>query len=163
MNAADWFILAVLILSTLLGLVRGFLRETIALLGWLAGLWLAWKFAYLVEPYLGGVLTQPNVRVWVARLIILFVVLLVCSLIGVVLSYFVQHSPFGTIDRSFGALFGLLRGIVMVGLGVIAGQLLQLDTATWWQSSKLMPAAQVLGEWLRQLVEALTPAVRGAV
>ena len=40
----------------LFGAIRGFLRESVALLGWLVGLWLAWRYAGRVEPYLGGAL-----------------------------------------------------------------------------------------------------------
>ncbi len=163
MNAIDWFIVAVIVLSSLLGLIRGFLRETIALVAWLLGLWLAWTFSYVVEPYLGGVLAEPQIRVWVARLLILFAVLLTGSLVGLILSRFVRHSPFGTLDRGFGVLFGLLRGMVMVGLGVMAGQLFELNAEAWWHESSFMPAAEFLAEWIRHLVDDVEPMVRGIV
>lgn len=163
MHTIDWFIVGIVVLSGLLGVIRGFLRETISLVAWLAGLWLAWKFSYLVEPYLGGILTHTTAQVWVARLIILFSVLLIASLIGVILYYFVHHSPFGTIDRSFGGLFGVLRGLVLIGLGVLAGHLLSLDTEAWWRESKLMPVAEFLGEWVRHIVDDVAPSVRDAL
>jgi membrane protein required for colicin V production len=163
MNFIDWFIIAVIALSSLLGLIRGLLRESIALVAWLLGLWLAWTFSYVVEPHLGGMLAEPQVRVWVARLIILFAVLLLGSLVGVILAYFVRHSPFGTLDRGFGVLFGLLRGMVMIGLGVIAGQLFALDAEGWWQASGLMPAAESLAEWIRHLVDDVEPVVRDLI
>jgi membrane protein required for colicin V production len=45
MNALDWVVVAVLGASILLGLLRGFMRETISLAGWIAGIWLAFRFA----------------------------------------------------------------------------------------------------------------------
>jgi len=106
MNAIDYFIIGLVLISCLLGLVRGFLREVISLVGWLLGLWLAWKFADKVEPYLGGALAHPAVRMWVARLIILMGVLLLAALVGVILSYFTRHSPFGMADRHWACCSG---------------------------------------------------------
>lgn len=152
MNGIDWFIVIVIVLSSLLGLIRGFVREAIALATWLLGLWLAWSFAPLIEPHLGGVLAQPVVKVWVARAIIMAIVLLAGALIGLILSHFVRHSPFGGADRSMGLLFGLIRAAVVIGVGVIAGELLRLNTEDWWQSSKLLPYCQFFAEWIRHLV-----------
>ena len=59
MNGADYLILGVLAVSMLLGMYRGFVRESIALLAWLGGLWLAWRYATLVEPFLGMLFAVP--------------------------------------------------------------------------------------------------------
>jgi membrane protein required for colicin V production len=162
MNALDWFIIALIVFSSLFGAMRGLAREAIALLAWLLGLWLAWNFSYLVEPDLGGVLAEPGVKVWVARLIILTIVLLLASLVGVILSYFVRHSPFSAADRILGLLFGLLRGVVLVGTGVIVAQLLQLDGESWWRNSQLLPYANVAADVIRHLVNDVAPSVRHA-
>jgi membrane protein required for colicin V production len=153
MTPLDWFIAGVIVLSSLIGYIRGFLRETISLVAWVVGLWLAWKYAYVVEPYLGGLLAKSAMQVWVARMIILFAVLLVGALIGFILSYFVRHSPFGVLDRTFGVVFGLIRGLVVIGLAVMGGQLLQMENEPWWKDSAMMPAAEFLAEWIRHLVD----------
>ena len=49
MNALDWAVVAVIGTSTLLGLLRGFMREMISLAGWIAGIWLAFRFAVPVS------------------------------------------------------------------------------------------------------------------
>lgn len=153
MNGADWFLLGLIVLSSAIGVMRGFIREAISLVTWLLGLWLAWTFADVVEPHLGGLLGQPGVKVWVARLIILVAVLLVGTLVGVVLTYFVRHSPFITADRVLGLFFGLLRGGVLVGVAVILGQVLELNQERWWAESVLLPYAEFLGDWIRHLVD----------
>ena len=78
MNFIDYLILIVLLASVVLGFFRGFLREAIGLLSWLGGLWLAWHFAYLLEPYLGGQLAKAPFNMWAARGILL----LGCLVIG---------------------------------------------------------------------------------
>ena len=69
MDGADHIFAIILLLSAAVGYFRGFIRETIALLSWLVGLWVAWRFAYLVNPWLGGALAEPGIREWMGRAI----------------------------------------------------------------------------------------------
>ena len=74
MTTVDYIVVATVLLSILFGAVRGFLRESVALLGWLVGLWLAWRYAFVVEPYLGGTLAGTELQGWAARAIVLLAV-----------------------------------------------------------------------------------------
>jgi membrane protein required for colicin V production len=153
MNSADWFIVGLILVSSVIGILRGFMREAVSLATWMLGLWLAWTFSGAIEPHLGGMLGQPNAKVWVARLIILVVVLLIGTLAGTVVSYIMRHSPFSAADRTLGMFFGLLRGAVLVGVAVIVGELVKLDQESWWDQSRLLPYAEHLGDWIRHLVD----------
>ncbi len=152
MNGADWIIIAIVVISCLIGLWRGFMREAISLATWIIGLWLAWTFSSSVEPMLGGVLSGPQVKVWVARLIILVLVVLAGNLVGYVVTRAVRYSPFGVADRLLGVLFGLLRGALLVGVGVILAELFELDREPGWTKSALLPYMEFLGDWVRALV-----------
>jgi membrane protein required for colicin V production len=138
--------------STIVGLARGFIREAVALAFWIVGLWMAWTFAYLVEPFLGGYLAEPSVRPWVGRLAVLVAVLAVGYLVGLVLRYFTHGVGLGAIDRVIGMLFGILRGLVLVGVIVICGELLHMNHEPWWHRAKLIPYGETLGDWLRAMV-----------
>lgn len=153
MNGADWFILGLIVVSSVIGILRGFMREAISLVTWIVGLWLAWTFSDVVEPHLGGMLGQPNVKVWVARLIVLVVILLIGTVAGTVVSYVMRHSPFGAADRTLGFFFGLLRGGILVGVAVIFGQTVDLHREGWWKESALLPYAEHVGDWVRHLVD----------
>lgn len=142
MNFIDYLILAVLFISLLLGFFRGFLREAIGLLSWLCGLWLAWHYAYLLEPHLGGLIAKAPYSTWAARAILLLGCLVVGWLIGGIVSYFVQQSGISLmLDRMIGMLFGFLRGAVLISIAIMLGEQLQLQRADWWQRSRLMPMA----------------------
>ena len=107
MTPIDYIIAAIVIISMLFGAIRGFLRESIALLGWLTGLWLAWRYSPLLEPYLGGSLAGTELQIWVARIIVLLAVVIAAWLIGSLLGFLVQRSGLTLgIDRVLGALFG---------------------------------------------------------
>ena len=76
MTAVDYILIAVIILSVIFGAIRGFLRESIALLAWLVGLWIAWKYSGLLEPHLGGALAGTALQTWAARGILLLAVVI---------------------------------------------------------------------------------------
>jgi membrane protein required for colicin V production len=152
LTAADIFILLVLLGSILIGALRGFIREVISLVFWVLAVYGAWKFGYMVEPHLGGVLANPDIAPWVGRVVVLVLILVVGWAVGLAAVYFTRSLGLGTLDRVLGVLFGLLRGLVLVGLLVICGELLKLNQEDFWERSKLMPYGETIGDWLRAMV-----------
>jgi membrane protein required for colicin V production len=152
MNWTDYVLIALLVCSCIAGLLRGLLREIIALVTWVVGLWLAWTYSGVLEPYLGGALSGESVRTWAARAVIFLALLLIGSLIGLVVSHFVRLSIFSSTDRFLGGVFGGIRGVVMIGLLVILCHTVRLDAEPWWRSSVLLPYAEQAANVLRGLV-----------
>jgi membrane protein required for colicin V production len=152
LTGADVLILLVLVGSTLIGLLRGFVREAVSLAFWIVAIWSAWRFGPVVEPHLGGLMADPKVAPWVGRLVILMLVLLVGWVLGMLLSYFTRSVGLGPLDRVVGLIFGVVRGMVLVGLMIIGGELLQLNQEEWWHRSKLVPYGESVGDWLRAMV-----------
>jgi membrane protein required for colicin V production len=152
MNWFDYIILAVVSFSVILGFVRGLLREVIALCTWVAAVWLAWTYGPALEPHLGGALAETGVRPWAARTLVFLAVLLVGTTFGAVVSHFIRLSIFSGVDRLFGGLFGLLRGLAMLGVFVILCHALRLNGEIWWRDSKLVPYVERAGNVLRGLV-----------
>jgi membrane protein required for colicin V production len=148
----DVLIAVVLLGSMLIGLMRGFVREAASLVFWILAIWAAWKFGRVVEPHLGGLLADPHIAPWVGRLVILVLVLVVGWVVGMLLSYFTRSMGLGPVDRAVGLLFGIIRGMVLVGLMVIGGELLHLNHEDWWSRSKLIPYGETIGDWLRAMV-----------
>src|SRR6516225_3273377 len=153
MNAADYLIIATIIVSAAIGALRGFLREAVALGAWLIALFIAWHFSDLIAPHLGGLLAGTEVRPWAARVIIVTLVLLGAA-VGATLGHFVRLSIFSGTDRLLGLLFGLLRGMVLLGVFVILGQLLRLEGERWWRGSALIPYGEGIAHGMRFMVGA---------
>jgi membrane protein required for colicin V production len=139
LTTADYLIIATVVISGTVGLLRGLLREIIAVCTWLVAAFVAWHFAPLLAPHLGGLLAQENVRPWAARLILFLAVLLLGHAIGVITGHFVRLSLFTGTDRFLGLLFGLARGVLIVGAAVIVCQTVRLDSEPWWHTSVLVP------------------------
>lgn len=152
MTPADYVLIAIVVVSAVIGLLRGLLREAIAVIAWIVALWCAWHYGPELEPYLGGVLDGSSARPWAARAIIFIGVLMIGALIGWVVNYFVQLSLFRGMDRLLGFMFGMLRGFVVLGLLVIIGQALRFDDGTWWRQSRLMPYAEGSANLIRGIV-----------
>lgn len=152
MTPIDFALIAIVLISAVVGLVRGLLREVVAVLSWVLALWLAWQFGPSLEPYLGGLLQGPQVRPWAARVIIVIVVLLVGTGVGALLGHFVRLSIFNATDRLFGFVFGTLRGVLLIGVLVMLGQLLRLEEEPWWKRSRLMPQGESIAAVLWSIV-----------
>jgi membrane protein required for colicin V production len=152
MVTVDYLFIAIVVLSAVVGAVRGLLREVIALVTWVIALWGAWTFSGVVEPYLGGVLEGSPARPWAARAVVFIGLLLLGAAVGALVGYFVRLSIFSGADRFLGFVFGLARGVVAVGVIVLVVQQLRIDRDPNWQSSRLLPYAQEVASALRSLV-----------
>jgi membrane protein required for colicin V production len=153
MTPADYVIVFLTLLSAAVGVWRGFTAEALSVLTLLAAIWLAWAFAGLLAPHLGEWDSAVEVRLWVARVIIFFTVIVVGGLASWLARKFIRHTGLSAIDRMLGAAFGLVRAAVLVGLGVIVMQFTELDREAWWQDARLRPHAERVAEAVRYYAE----------
>ncbi|HTV76669.1 MAG TPA: CvpA family protein [Steroidobacteraceae bacterium] len=150
-TTADYLIIVTVVVSGTVGLFRGLLREIIAVCTWIVAAFVAWHFAAALEPHLGGLLNQEPVRPWAARLILFLLVLLLGHAVGVIVNYFVRLSLLTGVDRFLGLLFGLLRGVLIVGAAIIVCETVRLDREPWWHQSILVPYGQDAADLLWSL------------
>ena len=116
----DYVLVTILAISIIIGALRGFLREAVALVSWIVALFLAWKFAPSLEPNLGAWLAEhPELRTWVARVLIAMAVLVVGGVVGALLGHFVRLSIFSGLDRLLGT--GVTFSAALLFLGAAVG------------------------------------------
>jgi membrane protein required for colicin V production len=153
MNIVDYLLIAIIVISIVVGTMRGLLREAVSLVTWILALVLAWHFAPSLEPHLGKWIAQyPLARTWAARGTLFLFVLLVGTAVAGVLGHFVRLSIFSGLDRFLGAVFGTLRGLIVIGVLVILAQLMRLNAEDRWQKSMLIPQAERIANGLRAIV-----------
>jgi membrane protein required for colicin V production len=152
MNITDYYVIAAVVISAVVGCFRGFLREAIAFVTWIVALFIAWHFSDSIAPHLGGLLAGSPIATWAARVILVALILLAGAGIGVVVAHYVRLSIFNGMDRFLGFIFGAFRGFVLLGVFVILGQVLRLDGEHWWRKSTLKPYGESIASGLRVVI-----------
>ncbi|MFU8765533.1 MAG: CvpA family protein, partial [Haliea sp.] len=110
----DWVVVAIVGLSTLLSLLRGFTREALSLLGWIAAFVLAYIFAGELASRMTGLISNITARYIAAWLLLLVGVLLLTGLVSMLMAQMVKATGLGTLDRLLGTIFGFARGVIIV-------------------------------------------------
>jgi membrane protein required for colicin V production len=115
----DLIVLGVVLLSALLAAVRGFTREVLAIVSWIAAAVAALVLHPHLLPYVKTHIANPTIALVVTIAAIFLVTLIIVSFITVQLSDFVLDSRIGAVDRSLGFLFGAARGFLICVVGFI--------------------------------------------
>ena len=135
----DYAILAIVGISGVISLMRGFIREALSLAGWIAAFWIALAFSGKAAAWLDGYVSVPSVRVGIAFAAIFFGVLLVCGIVLRLAGLLVERTGMSGTDRTLGIVFGVLRGIVIAELLVLLAGLTPLPLDPWWNQSLFLP------------------------
>ena len=153
MSSFDYILVGVLLASSLVGILRGLIREALSLIIWVLALWAAARFGSQAAPLFSGVLHDPLLQTWAGRLAIFIGLLFAGSLVTWLIGYVVRRSVITGTDRVLGMLFGLARGVILTGILAVALQLVGFAAEPWWRESKLLPYAAAVGAELRVLAE----------
>jgi membrane protein required for colicin V production len=153
MLPVDYLILAVVLVSTLIGAYRGFFPEVLSLLGWIAAIWIAWAYGPALEPRLADKIPSPVLSLWIARFALFAGVLIAAGVVTELVSLVIEKTHLTGANRGLGLVFGLARGLIAVGVLTIFAQILELPHEAWWHQSKLIP----YGERIASALEALLP------
>jgi len=149
----DYAIIAIIAISALISLVRGFIKEAVSLAVWIAGFFIASRFYTHLAVHLTGI-EKELVRNGAAIAILFIITLILGALINHLLSEIVHYTGLSGTDKMLGMVFGGLRGVL-----IVAATLLFLDTLTpandanWWQTSILIPQFSFVVDWFFELLK----------
>lgn len=149
MPLADVVIAVAILISVAVGIFRGFVKEAISIVTLLVALWAAMNFGAYAGRWSESWIASEGLQVWVGRILVFVVILVVGGLIGWMFSRLVRLSALNGTDRSLGALFGFGRGVLLLGVFIIGGQLASFDRDEWWQNSRLIPYGVEVADWIR--------------
>lgn len=135
----DLGIIVLLILSVLIGLIRGFVREALSLVTWVAAFGFAMLYVKPLAAQLPFAGQSEVVRLGIAFAIIFIGILVVGALINYLLSSAVASIGLGGVDHALGGIFGILRGGLIITLLVLLMGVTVYPETDWWKQSRLMP------------------------
>jgi len=144
----DFVVLAIIALSALVSLWRGFMREFLSLLTWVAAFLAGVLLTQRVAPVLAGVIASQSIRVVVAFAALFIVTLLLGGMINHFVGLAVQKTGLAGTDRMLGVVFGVLRGVAIVALLVLLAGLTTIPRESWWHASLLLAYFQRLAIWV---------------
>ncbi|MCX7545969.1 CvpA family protein [Marinicella gelatinilytica] len=150
MNWFDLTILAILLISVVVSLFRGLIREVMSLIIWVAAFWLAWHYVDVGANWLQAYIELPSARHLIAFVALFLSALIVGGLINFLLGKIISGTGLTGTDRFLGMFFGLLRGAVAVTAMVLFLQATPLSSDPWWQQSTLQPHFSKLADWVKQ-------------
>jgi len=148
----DWVVGAVLLASLLLGAWRGLVYEVLSVLGWIAAFVLATWFAPAVGDALPMSGAGSAARYAAGFLLVFIGVLFGSGLVAWLISKLVASVGLRPIDRTLGALFGALRGVLLVLALAVVVLLTPLKAAGWWTGSMTAGGATAVLQGLKPLV-----------
>jgi len=154
MSGFDWIIAAVFLVSILVGIFRGFIKEFLSIVSWIAAIWLAITFCVEGGEFLAQYIDIPNLkfRTWAGFALIFISTLFLFAIISYIIAkVFVNGAVKGT-DRLLGVGFGALRAAAIIVAFVLVGKGLGMESNGWWTSSNLISHFEPIAAYVDELL-----------
>jgi len=144
MNIADWAILGVVLVSTLVAASEGFFHQAFGIAGLIVGYLLAaWQYHRLADRF------EPHLKSpWlgeIAAFVIIFIaVVIVAGIAGRIARWAMKEAGLSLFDRLLGAFLGMVKGSLFVSI-ILMGMTAFAPTSKWLDGSELAPYFLVVG------------------
>ena len=152
MASLDWIFVVVLLGSMLLGAWRGLVYEVLSLLGWVVAFMVARTWAQEVAVWLPLDGWDMQLRYAAAFVLLIVGSLFAWGVISWLSKQLIEAVGLRPVDRTLGALFGVLRGGLLLLVLALVIQYTPMNKALWWQESTLAP-------WLTAALSFVLPAL----
>lgn len=146
---ADIALLGILGISAVVGLWRGFVSEVMSVAVWVASFWLSFAFGPQVAAMFDAHVDSPSARWFLGYVVVFIAALTVGGLLTWLIGKLVKSTGLSGTDRMLGLAFGLLRGLAVACVLVLALGFTPMPAEAFWQESRLMPAFERGAQWLK--------------
>jgi len=143
-TAFDWVVIAIVVVSAIVGGWRGLVGEALAILAWIIAILAAWLFGASVGQAMFAGLSDPAMRIAAGFGAVIAIVLVAMALLRFLLRRVLKALGLSMTDRLLGVVFGLARGLAIVLLLVMVGGLTTVPRQPWWQQATLSPPLEIV-------------------
>lgn len=137
MTVFDYVVSGIFLVSIVLSIMRGFVREALSVAGWVVAFIVASAYASFFEQFLPAEITGETLRISIAFVLAFLSVLLITALATMLLSVLIKGIGLGFIDRLLGSIFGFSRALIIVMLLVLIAGLTTIPNQVFWQQAVL--------------------------
>ncbi len=152
MITTDWVFVSVLAFSMLLGAWRGLVYEVLSVLGWAVSFYAAQYFAPRVASLLPLQASSDTVRYAAAFVLVFVAAVFAAGLLAFVMKKLIAAIGLRPVDRTMGAAFGLVRGVILLLAAAVVMDMTELKNSVWWQESKGAPVLTATLKGLKPLL-----------
>ena len=148
----DIIIIVLFTISILIGIYRGFVKETLSVASWLLAAWMAFTFGEQAAVYIKPYVAQEPLDLAIAYVAVFLVALIAFSVVSHILSKIFESTGMTGIDRSIGSIFGFVRAVVIVVALILVGRYMAMDNQQWWMDSGFRPYFEPMVEWVKSFL-----------
>lgn len=152
MLMVDWLILAIVAISALISIKRGFVKEMLSLASWLSAFIIARIFSGHLDILLTQWIQTPSARYGAAFGILFAATLIVGAMLNHLVGELVKATGLASTDRMFGTVFGLARGLILITAGIYGLQMTAFSQDPWWKDSVFIPHFEMMVSWSKEIL-----------
>lgn len=153
-EGADIVFLVILLISALFGFLRGFVKEVLAVAGWIGAIFVSLYLFPFAQPLARDFIANMLIADILTGAVIFILSLVILSYMSHAISEKVKASSLGALDRSLGIFFGIARGFILLGIGwlIFVQFISEKDRPDWILQAKLLPAIEASGAFVARLL-----------
>ncbi|MBM3351113.1 MAG: CvpA family protein [Betaproteobacteria bacterium] len=144
MTSFDYAVLMVIGASVILSVLRGMVKEVLAIAGWIAAFYVGRTYSTELLPMMPIEIPTESLRVLAAFLILFLATLLVSSLLSIAISAIIRKIGISWLDRTLGAIFGMFRGVLIVCILVFFAGMTSLPHDVRWRNAMFSAPIEAL-------------------
>ncbi|TFW71697.1 colicin V production protein [Methylotenera oryzisoli] len=144
MTIFDYIVLIIIGLSVILSVMRGMIREVLAIVGLVAAFYVGVTYTNQLLPMMPVDIPNDALRVLAAFLVLFLATLLLATLLGIALSAIFKKAGLGWLNRFLGALFGVARGLLIVCVIVFLAGLTDIPKDPRWRNAMFSAPIEAL-------------------
>ena len=144
MTIFDYAVLTIIGLSVIFSVMRGAVREVLAIVGWVAAFYVARTYTSELLPMMPADIPSESLRIVAAFLVLFLATLLLAALLAIAISAVFKKVGLGWLNRLLGALFGVLRGLLIVCVVVFLAGLTDIPKDARWRNAMFSAPIEAL-------------------
>lgn len=152
LNWFDVVIVGIVALSVVISFFRGFLRESVSLVTWIAAILLGLKFAGPLGTEFSGHIANKTAQYLSAFLAIFILVFIVGTTINLIIKSLVSKVGMGVMDSILGLAFGFIRGLIAVAVILMIINNTPFQKEMWYKKSVLTAEFKPLVTWMESFI-----------